>query len=302
MKSPLLHRPYDLLLHEEDQCYRGQSVSPSANFGLRPGALNGAALLSSLARSSSEGDLLVSPILDPADSENSKMNPIVDISAIPVSSSPSLLNREPETLNTHLSCEWKWNPDTQEMCDAGGTSWAENTASPMEIITQNGEYDSEPLAPPTTATAQSLHPPARISSPILASLLIATFNMRKPGAAISPLSPTHSLNPYTALQAPPPIELQYLEGDVDTASARYVSLADLTGPPSHDGGESVSGRSNSRDGAGRGRVKAANHRNTGSAADALRVITELSLVRTGSNGPLKAASETPNPPLRPRGV
>ncbi|KAJ7761300.1 hypothetical protein B0H14DRAFT_3594948 [Mycena olivaceomarginata] len=62
--------------------------------------------------------------------------------------------------------------------------WAENTASPMEIITPHGKYDSELLAPPTTATAQSLHPPARISSPIPASLLIATFNMRKPAVCI----------------------------------------------------------------------------------------------------------------------
>ncbi|KAJ7920006.1 hypothetical protein B0H13DRAFT_1868043 [Mycena leptocephala] len=142
---------HDSLLHE-DQGYPGQSVSPSASFGLRPWAPNGAVLLSSLARSSSEGDLLVSPIFDvstaSAGFENSKMNAILDISAVPVSSSPSLLNREPTMLNTRLSCEWKWNPDTQEMLDAGGTSWAENTPSLMEIITPHGEYGSEPLAPP----------------------------------------------------------------------------------------------------------------------------------------------------------
>jgi hypothetical protein len=280
-------------------------------------------LLSSLARSSREGDLLVSPIeaiLDvsttSAGSEDSKMNAILDISAIPVSSSPSLLNREPTMLNAGLSCEWRWNPDTQEILDAGGTSWAENTPSPMKIIIPHGEYDSEPLAPPT---------------------------MRKPGAAVSPLSPARTLSTYTVLPAPPPIELQYLEGDVDAASARYVSLADLTGTPpfpntsqggtevedaksrgsgthsesesefdADDSGEFVPGRSNSKrrrvkqelteaDGPlkrlrGRGRAKAANHRNTGSAADALRVITELSSVRTSTNGPLKAASETPNLP------
>ncbi|KAJ7820562.1 hypothetical protein B0H14DRAFT_3147067 [Mycena olivaceomarginata] len=219
MESPLLHRPYNSLLHEEDQGYPGQSVSPSANSDW----------LSSPRRGGPPSIAYPRCFTASAGSENSKMNAI-DISAIP---------RIPTMLNTRLSCEWKWNPDT---FDAGSTPWAENTASPMEIITPHGEYVSEPLASSTTATAQSLYPPARISSAIPASLLIATFNMRKPGAAVSSLSPARTLSPYTALQAPPPIGLQYLEGDVDAASARYVSLADLTGAPpfpntSHDATE-----------------------------------------------------------------
>ncbi|KAJ7864102.1 hypothetical protein B0H14DRAFT_3443688 [Mycena olivaceomarginata] len=216
-----------------------------------------------------------------AGSEDSKMNAILDISAIPVSSSPSLLNREPTMLNAGMSCEWRWNPDTQEILDAGGTSWAENTPSPMKIIISHGEYDSELLGPPT---------------------------MRKPGAAVSPLSPARTLSTYTVLPAPPPIELQYFEGDVDAALRTSGWHAKSGGSGTHsesesefdadDSGEFVPGRSNSKrrrvkqelmgaDGPlkrlrGRGRAKAANHRNIGSAADALRVITELSSVRTSS--------------------
>ncbi|KAJ7691690.1 hypothetical protein B0H14DRAFT_3531761 [Mycena olivaceomarginata] len=230
----LLHQPSSLrdskLLHE-DQSYPDQSASAHlANFGLRLRAPNGAILLSSLARSSSEGDLLASTIVDistaSSDSGNSEKStaaePRLDLAHYLVSSKRRKrnlpLNKELTCLNISLSGEWEWNYDTPEIFDRGGAyiSGAEDTASspspPPELITPRDDLTTP------------------ISTPIPTPLLHVKVNMPiQPGATVS--LPLRTLSPLTPLQPSTPFELQYPEHDPDRSSSCYVTVADLTAPP-----------------------------------------------------------------------